>query len=376
VTSPAATRAVVPYHDQVASALAVEEGQLVSLLEGTVPIERFRQVVLHTIARNPDLQRASLPSVLDAIRVAATLKLEPTGILGEGYLIRYGQDAQFEAGYRGLMKLARRSGEVAIIDAQVVYENDHFKPQLGTEPRIEHVPADGDRGSYRGAYAWARLRSGELKVEWLTYAEIEKVRKVSRNGQGSSSPWVSWWGEMARKTALKRLMKQLPLGSDADAALRHEATLDEIPTVSEQPASDGRPIRGAARARAALGLTPGTTGALGQPAATAAASTDATADAPPPTGPELAGAIVEGNAREDVSRETTQPTAAGSVSSWADLRSAFQAAGRGIPVGTIKDEGVRLFPGRDLEMRSPSQWDRDLTAAEWTQLARALGVGQ
>lgn len=212
---------------------------LMALLDGQVSEDRFKAVVLHSIARNPDIQRASLESVLDAIRVSATLQLEPTGILGEGYILNYGGKAQFEAGYRGLMKLARRSGIVASMDSQVVYNADQFAIQLGTEPRIEHIPStdNADRGGFRGVYAWARLATGELVIEWMTDADVQAVRKTSRNGTGTSSPWVAHPGEMYRKTAIKRLMKRLPLGTDAEFALQQEAELEAAPTIAPRPAS-------------------------------------------------------------------------------------------------------------------------------------------
>lgn len=225
---------------------------LADLLGGSgITTERFAAVVLNTMVRNPDLQRASLESVLDAIRVSATLRLEPTGILGEGYILRYGDKAQFEAGYRGLMKLARRSGMVDSMDAQVVYMADTFAIQLGTDPRIEHVPlTEGDRGGYRGAYAWARLSTGELVIEWMSDADVQAVRKVSRNGSGASSPWVAHYGEMARKTVIKRLMKRLPLGADAETALRLEAEAD-----AQEAPSRPRPAIAAIHAR--LGIPAG-----------------------------------------------------------------------------------------------------------------------
>lgn len=226
---------------------------LLALLDGTVSEERFKAVVLNSIARNSDLQRATLESVLDAIRVSATLQLEPTGILGEGYILRYGDKAQFEAGYRGLMKLARRSGIVASMDSQVVYNADQFAIQLGTDPRIEHIPStdSADRGGFRGVYAWARLNTGELVIEWMTDADVQAVRKTSRNGTGASSPWVVHPGEMYRKTAIKRLMKRLPLGGDAEAALQHEARLEEQPQAAPRPVSPAM-----AMARQRLGIAP------------------------------------------------------------------------------------------------------------------------
>lgn len=227
---------------------------LMALLDGQVSEDRFKAVVLHSIARNRDIQTASLESVLDAIRVSATLQLEPTGILGEGYILNYGGKAQFEAGYRGLMKLARRSGIVASMDSQVVYNADQFGIQLGTDPRIDHIPStdSADRGGFRGVYAWARLSTGELVIEWMTDADVQAVRKSSRAGNGATSPWVAHPGEMYRKTAIKRLMKRLPLGADAETALAHEAELEQsATTTASKPVS-----RSLATVRERLGVVP------------------------------------------------------------------------------------------------------------------------
>jgi recombinational DNA repair protein RecT len=178
------------------------------------------------------------------VRVAATLRLEPTGILGEGYIIRYKDAAQFEAGYRGLMKLARRSGQIDTMDSQVVYTADTFQVDLGTEPRILHHPTiTGDRGNFLGAYAWARLTNGELIIEWMTMADLEAVRKSSRNSSGEHSPWVNHPGEMYRKTVIKRLMKRLPLGTDGELALTHEAELDQQEQPARQPSPQVTDIR-------------------------------------------------------------------------------------------------------------------------------------
>jgi recombination protein RecT len=293
---------------------------LMALLGDSVPIERFEQIVIQNIYRNPDLQRASLASLLDAVRVAATSKLEPTGVLGEGYLIRYGEAAQFEFGYRGLMKLARRSGQVSGIDSQIVYDNDEFDVDLGSEPRITHRPTlDTGRGNYRGAYAYARLATGELIVDWMSYADIEAVRKISRNGQGDRSPWVNHWGEMARKTVLKRLMKRLPLGADAEGALVEEARADEA-------ARPVRPSAGIARIHDRLGIT-----SQGEPQK---------AEEPPSGhGADSAQAVTgDGEPPPDEGAAANAPAAAPDVDATAIAETVFE--GEFIEV---KDEAVQAF---------------------------------
>jgi phage RecT family recombinase len=249
------TNAVVPVVTQVQQAMRREDRaqMLDTLLAGSgITPDRFMAVVLNSIVRSPDLQTASLESILDSVRVAATLRLEPTGILGEGYIVKYKNTAQFEAGYRGLMKLARRSGQIDTMDSQVVYTADTFQVDLGTEPRILHHPTiTGDRGNFLGAYAWARLTNGELIIEWMTMADLERVRKSSRNSSGEHSPWVNHPGEMYRKTVIKRLMKRLPLGTDGELALTHEAELD---SQEQAPMPRVLPPPKVANIRARLGL--------------------------------------------------------------------------------------------------------------------------
>lgn len=213
------------------------ESQLLALLGPSIPLERFLTVALHAVNSNPDLGKCTPLSIVEAIREAAALRLEPTGLLGDAYLVRYGDKARLMPGYRGLMKLARRTGDVEMIDAQVVYEGDMFDLDLGSEPRITHRPViDGERGKYRGAYAWARLRTGELVAEWMNYADIELVRKSSK--AADNGPWVTFWGEMARKSVLRRLMKHLPLTTEAEQALRLEAEAEqETPVKSDRAKS-------------------------------------------------------------------------------------------------------------------------------------------
>lgn len=193
--------------------------------------ERFRTVALHAVTSNPKLLQADPASILEAIRDSATLGLEPNGLMGEGYVLPYYDKkrgkyvAQFQVGWRGLLKLIRRSGDVASVDAQVVYEADDFDVDLGTDPRIRHKPNLTQRGKRLGAYAYARLHSGELVIEWMSDADIALVRRASK--AADDGPWVDWPDEMARKTVVKRLAKRLPLAHVAERALEIEARADQ-----------------------------------------------------------------------------------------------------------------------------------------------------
>lgn len=202
-------------------------------------MNRFLAVAFAALASNSDLLRQANPlSVIQAIKDAAALGLEPTGLAGEGAIILYGQTAQFQPMWRGYLKRIRNSRKVLDIDCQIVYLNDQFSVRLGTDPFIDHTPllfgerdeASGEfleqRGGYRGAYAWALMPSGKHIIEWMPESDINEVRdRFSKGANRSDSPWKTAWPEMARKTVIRRLAKRLP-GEAVDQLLLADAQAD------------------------------------------------------------------------------------------------------------------------------------------------------
>jgi recombination protein RecT len=115
----------------------------------------------------------------------------------------------------------------------LVYDHDEFDIGLGTDPFVFHKPSQGkDRGNYKGAYAWSKTKRGEYTIEWMTQADIEDVRKVSQ--MRNAGAWKDWWGEMARKSVIRRLAKRLPLHTTAAAALAAEEEADKLESGEDQ----------------------------------------------------------------------------------------------------------------------------------------------
>jgi recombination protein RecT len=85
----------------------------------------------------------------------------------------------------------------------------------------------------------AKTTDGELYVEPLTADDIEKIRSVSRSRD--KGPWVDWWEEMAKKSALRRLAKRLPNSSDLDDLLRRDDELYDLHGASDRIAKGPRP---------------------------------------------------------------------------------------------------------------------------------------
>jgi len=210
-------------------------------LPAHVSVEKFSRVAMTAIQNNPQLQDADRRSLFGAIVRLAQDGLLPDG--REAALVMFGNKAQAMPMIAGVLKKIRQSGDVAKISAQVVYENDHFLVKYGFDEDVEHTPPplDKPRGKAIGAYATAVLKDGERMLEVMSLEEIEKVRAVSRAAK--NGPWVQWWGEMARKTVMRRLSKRLPMSTDLeDEVFSRDETLAHVdaPTlhiVAEQPAA-------------------------------------------------------------------------------------------------------------------------------------------
>lgn len=194
--------------------------------------DRFSRVLYTAVQQNPKLLRHEADSVIRESMKVAQLGLLTDPHLGEAYIIDSGQGPQARIGYRGMLKLARQSGELTVIQAHEVRENDTFRLRLGSEPEVAHEPALRDRGDILGYYAVARFRDGSIDFEWMDIDAIHRIRdrsdawKAFKAKKIRSTPWQTDEGEMARKTVLRRLLKRLPLSPDLATAAAYEDARD------------------------------------------------------------------------------------------------------------------------------------------------------
>ena len=195
------------------------EGEIKKALPSVITPERFTRMVLSALSTTPKLGSCTPKSFLGAMMSAAQLGLEPNTPLGQAYLIPYKNkgvdEVQFQIGYKGLIDLAYRSGEVEVVQAHIVYENDTFECEYGLEPKLTHTPADKDRGEPIKVYAVFKTKSGGYGFEVMSMDDIRKhASKYSKSYGSSYSPWKTNFEEMAKKTVLKRVLKYAPLKSD------------------------------------------------------------------------------------------------------------------------------------------------------------------
>ena len=183
--------------------------QFATALPKHINSDRFVRIAITTIRQNPKLAQCNQESLLGALMVSAQLGLEP-GVLGQCYLIPYGRECQFQIGYKGMIELLRRSGQLKDIYAYSVYENDEFEMTYGLNRDLKHKPNLQDRGSFIGCYCVAVLKDDARAFEYMTKEEIEAHGKKFSKTYGNG-PWKTDFEAMAHKTVVKKMLKWLPV---------------------------------------------------------------------------------------------------------------------------------------------------------------------
>lgn len=226
---------------------ALQTREMVQRLRQALPThlnpERMLRVLALCISKTPLLASAPLRDLLGAVFTLASLGLEPNTPLGHAYLIPFEKNTKVKGengketweksvtiqvviGYRGFIDLARRTGTLVSIHADVVYQGDEFDFEYGTNMHLRHVPKGARTGVPTHAYCHVKLKDGEA-FEVLPYAEVLKTRDKSEGYRYAltkkdavqawirkayeSNPWVAYEHEMAQKTMVRRLSKMLPM---------------------------------------------------------------------------------------------------------------------------------------------------------------------
>lgn len=221
-------------------------GEIAKALPSVMTPERFTRIVLSALSSTPQLQSCTPKSFLGAMMQAAQLGLEPNTPLGQAYLLPYKNhgvdEVQFQLGYKGLIDLAYRSGEVASIQAHTVYSGDQFSYSYGLDPKLEHVPALSDRGEPIAYYAVFKTKDGGFGFQVMSRQDVEAhARKHSKSYTYGGGPWKTSFDEMAKKTVLKACLKYAPMRTEfarqlaTDETIRHDLAADmtEVPDATD-----------------------------------------------------------------------------------------------------------------------------------------------
>lgn len=240
--------------EQIAYLLTQKKGEIEKMLPKHLNADRLLKVAQIAATTTPALLKCDVASLVGAIAQCAQMGLEPNTVLGHAYLVpfntkrkdadgneRWVNSVQVIVGFKGLIDLARRSGQIVSIAAHEVCERDDFELVYGLDERLVHTPAMGDRGEVKGFYAVAKLVGGGYAFEFMSRHQVEAVRDGSQGWQQAvkfkkqaSHPWAAHFIEMGRKTVIRRLSKYLPLSIEFQRA----ATIDEAAAAGRDQHND------------------------------------------------------------------------------------------------------------------------------------------
>lgn len=262
-TPPAPPRALTLI-DSWKMSISTIRTQIELVLPKHLTVDRFVQQVMFAMAKNPDLQKCDKPSVFNSCMALAELGLDPSGALGSGYLVPFKGVCTPIPGYRGLIDLAVRSGEVKAMKANVVFWGDEFDIDEGDRPRLHHKPkipqSQADEkafenhqsaGNVRGAYAVATLPGGYKQFHWMTWRELEGVRLRAPGGKSERTPWATDRVQMYKKCPIRQIVKHLPLSPVKASLLMRAEQIEEanerlVSDMGDEDVTDKKQAKGAA----------------------------------------------------------------------------------------------------------------------------------
>jgi recombination protein RecT len=219
----------------------VMRDQFAMALPSILTPDRFIRVAITALNRTPKLQDCTQESVFGCLMDCAALGIEPDG--RRAHLIPYGNKATLIIDYKGLIELARRSGEVSLWRAELVCENDVFVYSKGEVTKHE-IDFRKPRGPVFAVYSYVRFKDGTEDYEPMELSEIEAIKERSPAWQnfkryGTTCPWNTDENEMRKKTCIRRHSKRLPLSAEFRDALDKDG--DKFDDVVDATPRDDRP---------------------------------------------------------------------------------------------------------------------------------------
>lgn len=208
--------------------LTKNKDAIASALPKHINADTMLQVTLTTVRVNPKLAECEPKSFLTAILIASQFGLLPDGVTGQSYIIPYWNtkkgilEAQLQIGYKGELELARRSGQVARVECNVVYEKDSFEYEFGLAPVLKFKPStEGDRGKKLYIYALVMLKDGSPYFDVWTIGQIDDHRRrFSKQPDGPA--WTGSPDKMGKKTVLKQVLDYCPMSVEYQKANRFD----------------------------------------------------------------------------------------------------------------------------------------------------------
>lgn len=235
----------------IADLINRQRSEIARALPKHMDADRLARIAITTIKTVPTLMQCSSSSLLGALMLSAQTGMEP-GPLGHAYLVpRKSRDRGWEVtwilGYKGIIELARRSGQIRSIEAREVCERDHFDYEFGLDEKLVHRPyMDGDRGPIVAFWGLAKFKDGGHYFLVMSKADVDKAKQRSDAGRNDKGPWATDYAAMGRKTVIRRMAPFLPLSPEQAQVIAHDETVNTRvgPNLTDEPPEAGWVIDG------------------------------------------------------------------------------------------------------------------------------------
>lgn len=208
------------FQSQLANQFKNQFKAIQSIVPKHVTPERLVRIGMTATSRNPKLFECTPESIVGAVVNCGVLGVEPN-LLGHAYIVPFWNnsnkrmEAQFQLGYKGLIDLARRTGQLTNVYAHEVFEGDEFSYSYGLEKNLIHVPSgEEDESKITHFYAVYKMKDGSYDFIVMSRQQVEKHRDKFTKSQKDGKvfgPWKDHFAEMAKKTVLIRLLKTAPI---------------------------------------------------------------------------------------------------------------------------------------------------------------------
>tara|TARA_R100001082_G_scaffold30938_1_gene15593 strand:- start:35 stop:835 length:801 start_codon:yes stop_codon:yes gene_type:complete len=200
-------------------------------------VNKFISVAKLTLNKNPKLLQADKTSLMQTFMKAAQDGLYLDG--REAAAVQYGNQVNYLPMVEGVIKLMHNSGLIKTISAEVVYENDCFEYELGSNPHVKHIPLlVGNKGNRICVYCYVQTANDGEYIEIMNMDDLDKCKQQAKGASSPHSPWVKWFDQMAKKTVIHRIAKRLPKNDAINSVVRIDEDTDFKQAVNVTPTPD------------------------------------------------------------------------------------------------------------------------------------------
>lgn len=197
----------------------------IASIHGAVKFKKECSFALQHLSKNKflcEVAQNNPQSLSYAILNVAAIGISLCPQKSMGYLVPRKGEIVLDVSYQGLCYLGELTGAIEWIQAKIVHKLDFYENRgVGNKP-IHRYGTYSERGEIVGVYCVAKLTSGDYLTEEMKLVQVHNIMersesyKAYKNKKVKSSPWISDFEEMAKKTVVKRASKLWPKVSRDD----------------------------------------------------------------------------------------------------------------------------------------------------------------